>query len=515
MTTISMKKNKLLIILDGWGHSNNREANAILMAKTPNWDYLNATYPSTLISTSGNCVGLPEGQMGNSEVGHLTIGSGRVIEQDLTRIQKDIDSGNFASNPALTYALNSANQDNGAIHIIGMLSDGGVHSHQKHLHAMLGMTKQKDCKEVYLHLIADGRDTPPQSVATFVSELEEKINELGTGRIASIVGRFYAMDRDNRWERIEKAYNLLTAGKSEYTATSASIAIQEAYNRGEGDEFITPTAIGAPAIINNGDAVIFMNYRADRARELTQAIAIEEFAGFPRETILKTHFVCLAEYNKDFNLPCAYLPVTVNNTLGSYLSDQGFSQLRIAETEKYAHVTFFFNGGLESPMSGEKRKLIPSPNVTTYDLKPEMSAFELTDSLVDAIKSEQYDLIVCNFANTDMVGHSGKIEATIKAVEAVDGCLGIIHQACMENDFEMLITADHGNAEQMKNPNTNKPHTAHTNNPVPLIYVGNRDTSIAEPFTGTLADLAPTMLALMNVEPPKEMTGKCLLNIKQ
>ena len=513
MTTISMKKNKLLIILDGWGHSNNREANAILMAKTPNWDYLNATYPSTLISTSGNCVGLPEGQMGNSEVGHLTIGSGRVIEQDLTRIQKDIDSGDFVSNPVLSYALNSANQDNGAIHIIGLLSDGGVHSHQKHLHAMLDMTKQKGCKEVYLHLIADGRDTPPQSVATFVSELEEKINELGTGRIASIVGRFYAMDRDNRWERIEKAYNLLTAGKSEYTATSASIAIQEAYNRGEGDEFITPTAIGAPAIINNGDAVIFMNYRADRARELAQAIAIEEFAGFPRETILKTHFVCLTEYNKDFNLPCAYLPVTVNNTLGSYLSDQGFSQLRIAETEKYAHVTFFFNGGLEPSMPGEKRKLIPSPDVTTYDLKPEMSAFELTDSLVDAIKSEQYDLIVCNFANTDMVGHSGKIEATIKAVEAVDSCLGIIHRACMENNFETLITADHGNAEQMTNPNTSKPHTAHTNNPVPLIYVGNRDASIAEPFIGTLADLAPTMLALMDIEAPKEMTGKCLLNI--
>ena len=450
---------------------------------------------------------------GNSEVGHLTIGSGRVIEQDLTRIQKDIDSGDFVSNPALTYALNSANQDNGAIHIIGLLSDGGVHSHQKHLHAMLDMTKQKDCKEVYLHLIADGRDTPPQSVAMFVSELEEKINELGTGRIASIVGRFYAMDRDNRWERIEKAYNLLTAGKSEYTATSANLAIQEAYDRGESDEFITPTAIGAPAIINNGDAVIFMNYRADRARELTQAIAIEEFAGFPRETILKTHFVCLTEYNKDFNLPCAYLPVTVNNTLGSYLSDQGFSQLRIAETEKYAHVTFFFNGGLEPSMPGEKRKLIPSPDVTTYDLKPEMSAFELTDSLVDAIKSEQYDLIVCNFANTDMVGHSGKIEATIKAVEAVDSCLGIIHRACMENDFETLITADHGNAEQMTNPNTNKPHTAHTNNPVPLIYVGNRDASIAEPFIGTLADLAPTMLALMDIEAPKEMTGKCLLNI--
>ena len=508
-----MKKNKLLLILDGWGHSNSREDNAILMAKTPNWDYLIANYPNTLISTSGNCVGLPEGQMGNSEVGHLTIGSGRVIEQDLTRIQKDIDSGDFVSNPALTYALNSANQDNGAIHIIGLLSDGGVHSHQKHLYAMLDMTKQKDCKEVYLHLIADGRDTPPQSVATFVSELEEKINELGTGRIASIVGRFYAMDRDNRWERIEKAYNLLTAGKSEYIATSASIAIQEAYNRGEGDEFITPTAIGAPAIINNGDAVIFMNYRADRARELTQAIAIEEFAGFPRETILKTHFVCLTEYNKDFNLPCAYLPVTVNNTLGSYLSDQGFSQLRIAETEKYAHVTFFFNGGLEPSMPGEKRKLIPSPDVTTYDLKPEMSAFELTDSLVDAIKSEQYDLIVCNFANTDMVGHSGKIEATIKAVEAVDSCLGIIHRACMENDFETLITADHGNAEQMTNPNTNKPHTAHTNNPVPLIYMGNRDASIAEPFIGTLADLAPTMLALMDIEAPKEMTGKCLLNI--
>ena len=513
MTTSPMKKNKLLLILDGWGHSNDRENNAILMAKTPNWDSLIANYPNTLIGTSGNSVGLPDGQMGNSEVGHLTIGSGRTIEQDFTRIQKDIDSGTFVDNPALSYALNSANQGNGAVHIIGLLSDGGVHSHQKHIHAMLDMTKQKGSKEVYLHLITDGRDTPPQSAATFVSELEEKINELNTGRIASIVGRFYAMDRDNRWGRIEKAYNLLSAGKSEYTADSADIAIQMAYDRGESDEFIAPTAIGAPAIISNGDAVIFMNYRADRARELTQAIAIEEFAGFPRETILKTHFVCLTEYNKDFNLPCAYLPVTVNNTLGSYLSDQGFSQLRIAETEKYAHVTFFFNGGLEPSMPREKRKLIPSPDVTTYDLKPEMSAFELTDSLVDAIKSEQYDLIVCNFANTDMVGHSGKIEATIKAVEAVDSCLGIIHRACMENNFETLITADHGNAEQMTNPNTSKPHTAHTNNPVPLIYVGNRDASIAEPFIGTLADLAPTMLALMDIEAPKEMTGKCLLNI--
>jgi 2,3-bisphosphoglycerate-independent phosphoglycerate mutase len=514
MTTSPMKKNKLLLILDGWGHSNDRENNAILMAKTPNWDSLIANYPNTLIGTSGNSVGLPDGQMGNSEVGHLTIGSGRTIEQDFTRIQKDIDSGTFVDNPALSYALNSANQGNGAVHIIGLLSDGGVHSHQKHIHAMLDMTKQKGSKEVYLHLITDGRDTPPQSAATFVSELEEKINELNTGRIASIVGRFYAMDRDNRWGRIEKAYNLLSAGKSEYTADSADIAIQMAYDRGESDEFIAPTAIGAPAIISNGDAVIFMNYRADRARELTQSIAVEGFAGFPRETFLKTHFVCLAEYKKDFNLPCAYLPVTVNNTLGSYLSDQGFSQLRIAETEKYAHVTFFFNGGSEPLMPGEKRKLIPSPDVETYDLKPEMSAFELTGSLADAIKSKQYDLIVCNFANTDMVGHSGKIEATIKAVEAVDSCLGIIHQACMENGSEMLITADHGNAEQMTDPTTNKPHTAHTTNPVPLLYVSNRDASIAEPFVGTLADLAPTMLALMDIEPPKEMTGKCLLNIK-
>ncbi len=509
-----MKKNKLLIVLDGWGHSNNRKDNAILMAKTPSWDSLIANYPNTLISTSGNSVGLPEGQMGNSEVGHLTIGAGRIIEQDFTRIQKDIDSGGFIDNPALTNALNSANQENGAVHIIGLLSDGGVHSHQKHLHAMLDMTKQKGCKEVYFHLIADGRDTPPQSLATFVFELEEKIKELNTGRIASIVGRFYAMDRDNRWERIEKAYNLLTTGKSEYTAARADTAIQNAYDRGESDEFIIPTAIGSPAIIKNGDAVVFMNYRADRARELTQSIAIEDFDGFPRKALLKTHFVCLTEYKKDFNLPCAYLPVNVNNTLGSYLSDQGFSQLRIAETEKYAHVTFFFNGGLEAPMSGEKRKLIPSPNVTTYDLKPEMSAFELTDSLADAIKSKQYDLIVCNFANTDMVGHSGKIEATIKAVEVVDSCLGIIHQACMENNFEILITADHGNAEQMTSPNTSKPHTAHTTNPVPLIYVGNRDASLVESYVGSLADLAPTMLALMGIEPPKEMTGKCLLNIK-
>ena len=508
-----MKQNKLLLILDGWGYSDDSESNAIMLASTPNWDSLISNYPNTLISTSGKDVGLPDKQMGNSEVGHLTIGSGRTIEQDYTRIQNDKDNGLFEKNKTICSALDAANKTNNAVHVIGLLSDGGVHSHHKHIHAMLDMAKQKNCNEVYLHVIADGRDTPPKSVAMFASELEEKIKTLNLGSISSIAGRFYAMDRDNRWERVEQAYNLLITGRSEHAANNVQSAIQKAYDRGETDEFIAPTVIGEPANINNGDTVIFMNYRADRARELTESIAMQNFSGFSRESYTKTHYVCLTEYKKDFNLPCAYPPITINNTLGAYLSNRGMSELRIAERVKYAHVTFFFNGGLEPPMPGEKRKLIPSPNVTTYDLKPEMSAFELTDSLVDEIKSKQHDLIVCNFANTDMVGHSGNIEAAIKAVEAVDMCLGRIYEACMESDAEMLITADHGNAELMTNPVSNKPHTAHTNNPVPLLYVGDKSLSIVEPFVGSLADLAPTILRLMDIKVPKEMTGKCLVNI--
>jgi len=509
-----MKQTKLLIILDGWGYSEATENNAIAMANTPNWDYFINTCPHTLISTSGSSVGLPVGQMGNSEVGHLTIGSGRTIEQDFTRIQNDIDSGEFSKNASICAALNETRKNDKAVHIMGLLSNGGVHSHQNHIHAMLEMAHQKGCKKVFLHVFTDGRDTPPNSAGDFIAILEEKINTLKTGRIASVTGRFFAMDRDNRWERVSKAYRLLSNGKSERQADSALNAVKMAYNSGESDEFIAPTSVGESVTINEGDAVIFMNYRADRARELTRALTETEFTEFPRASHNRINFVCLTEYKEGFDLPCAYPPISINNTLGFYLSGLELTQLRIAETEKYAHVTFFFNGGAEAVLPGEDRKLIPSPSVETYDLKPEMSAFELTSALVAAVKSKKYNFIVCNFANTDMVGHSGNLGAAIKAVEAVDTCLGEIHKACEENGAEILITADHGNAEQMVNPKTNKSHTAHTTNPVPLVYVSHRKASIAAPLDGTLADLAPTILTLMDIEQPEEMTGKCLLAIK-
>ncbi|MCS5592582.1 MAG: 2,3-bisphosphoglycerate-independent phosphoglycerate mutase [Gammaproteobacteria bacterium] len=508
-----MKQTKLLIILDGWGHSENSENNAIALANTPIWDSLISQYPNTLIGTSGASVGLPDGQMGNSEVGHLTIGSGRIIEQNFTLIQNDIDSGVFEDNAALCSALNTANDNGKAVHIMGQLSDGGVHSHHAQILAMLEMASQKGCAEIYLHIFTDGRDTPPNSANEFVVDLEEKITELDTGRIASVVGRFYAMDRDNRWNRVEKAYNLLVNGKGEYSATSAAEAVEAAYERGENDEFIKPTTIGEAVTINEDDAVIFMNFRADRARELTRAITDANFSEFSRETFAPTHYVCLTEYKEAFNLPCAYPPQTINNTLGSYVSDLGMNQLRIAETEKYAHVTFFFNGGVETPLPGEDRTLIQSPDVATYDLQPEMSAPELTEALVSSINSGKYDLIICNYANTDMVGHSGKLSAAISAVEAIDACIGRVYEACQSTGAEMLITADHGNAEQMVNPKTNKMHTAHTNNPVPLLYVGGRDVTLIEPDTGTLAGLAPSLLELMGVEKPGEMTGQCLLTI--
>ncbi len=508
-----MKQTKLLIILDGWGHSEESENNAIALANTPVLDGFRKKYPHTLIGTSGASVGLPDGQMGNSEVGHLTIGSGRIIEQNYTLIQNEIDSGAFANNKALCSAINAANDNGKAVHILGQLSDGGVHSHHGQILAMLEMASQKGCHDIFLHIFTDGRDTPPNSANTFVAELEAKIAKLGKGRIASVVGRFYSMDRDNRWDRVAKAYDLLVNGKSEFSANTATTAIEQAYARGETDEFIKPTTVGKAATINEGDAVIFMNFRADRARELTQALTDVNFSSFSRETYSPIHFVCLTEYKEEFNLPCAYPPQAINNTLGSYVSDLGMNQLRIAETEKYAHVTFFFNGGVEAPLEGEDRRLIQSPDVATYDLKPEMSAPELTDALVEAIESGKYDLIICNYANTDMVGHSGKLAAAISAVEAVDACLGRVHRACQKTGAEMLITADHGNAEQMVNPKTKKTHTAHTSNPVPLIYVGERKVTLADHNVGSLAGLAPSLLKLMSLESPGEMTGQCLLTI--
>ena len=506
-----MQNTKLLLILDGWGYSSDTSNNAIALANTPNWDCFLENYPNTLIGTSGESVGLPDGQMGNSEVGHLTIGSGRIIEQDFTRIDNDIKSGEFFSNAVLCQALSAASQKDKAVHILGLLSDGGVHSHQDHIFAVLQLAKQRKCGKVYIHVFTDGRDTSPNSALNYVAELEAKILELGVGKIVSIVGRFYAMDRDYRWERISKAYELIAQGKAEHSSNSAKEAIQKSYDLGENDEFIAPTTVGAPVKVNQDDLIIFMNYRADRARQITLALTSPKFDEFTRDRFSPCNFVCLTEYKKDFNLECAYPPISVKNTLGDCISDLGFSQLRIAETEKYAHVTFFFNGGVEDILPGEDRKLIQSPHVKTYDLKPEMSAYELTDKLVSEIRNQKYKLIICNFANTDMVGHTGNLEAAIKAVEAVDSCLGKIYLVAKETETEVLITSDHGNVEQMLNSKTQKSHTAHTTNPVPLIYIGTKKNSLLGPHIGTLADLAPTLLSLMDIEQPKEMTGQNLL----
>ena len=506
-----MQNTKLLLILDGWGYSSDTSNNAIALANTPNWDCFLENYPNTLIGTSGESVGLPDGQMGNSEVGHLTIGSGRIIEQDFTRIDNDIKSGEFFSNAVLCQALSAASQKDKAVHILGLLSDGGVHSHQDHIFAVLQLAKQRKCGKVYIHVFTDGRDTPPNSALSYVAKLEAKILELGVGKIVSIVGRFYAMDRDYRWERISKAYELIAQGKAEHSSNSAKEAIQKSYDLGENDEFILPTTVGSPVKVNQDDLIIFMNYRADRARQITLALTSPKFDEFTRDRFSPCNFVCLTEYKKDFNLECAYPPISVKNTLGDCISDLGFSQLRIAETEKYAHVTFFFNGGVEDILPGEDRKLIQSPHVKTYDLKPEMSAYELTDKLVSEIRNQKYKLIICNFANTDMVGHTGNLEAAIKAVEAVDSCLGKIYLVAKETETEVLITSDHGNVEQMLNSKTQKNHTAHTTNPVPLIYIGTKKNSLLGPHIGTLADLAPTLLSLMDIEQPKEMTGQNLL----
>lgn len=506
-----MQNTKLLLILDGWGYSSDTSNNAIALANTPNWNCFLENYPNTLIGTSGESVGLPDGQMGNSEVGHLTIGSGRIIEQDFTRIDNDIKSGEFFSNAVLCQALSAASQKDKAVHILGLLSDGGVHSHQDHIFALLQLAKQRKCGKVYIHVFTDGRDTPPNSALNYVAELEAKILELGVGKIVSIVGRFYAMDRDYRWERISKAYELIAQGKAEHSSNSAKEAIQKSYDLGENDEFIAPTTVGSPVKVNQDDLIIFMNYRADRARQITLALTSPKFDEFTRDRFSPCNFVGLTEYKKDFNLECAYPPISVKNTLGDCISDLGFSQLRIAETEKYAHVTFFFNGGVEDILPGEDRKLIQSPHVKTYDLKPEMSAYELTDSLVAEIRNQKYKLIICNFANTDMVGHTGNLEAAIKAVEAVDSCLGKIYLVAKETETEVLITSDHGNVEQMLNSKTQKNHTAHTTNPVPLIYIGTKKNSLLGPHIGTLADLAPTLLSLMDIQQPKEMTGQNLL----
>lgn len=505
-----------LIILDGWGYRENPTANSIAAAKKPNWDQLWKNYAHTLISGSGRCVGLPDGQMGNSEVGHLTMGAGRVIHQDLTRIDLAIEDGSFFQNPVLLEALNKAKETGKAVHVLGLLSPGGVHSHEKHIQAVVKLAANLQVSSLYLHPFLDGRDTPPSSAMASLQALDATCKNFQCGKIASLIGRYYAMDRDKRWERVEKAYDLLTIGKADFSAQSAEKGLELAYARGETDEFVQATSIHSPnespITINDDDVVIFMNFRADRAREITQSLIDPDFHGFVRKKWPHLgDFVCLAEYDARFAAPIAFKTQPLTHLLAECISHAGLRQLRIAETEKYAHVTFFFNGGVEPPYLGEERILIPSPKVATYDLKPEMSAPELTDRLVDEIRSGQFDVIICNFANPDMVGHTGNFDAAVKAIETIDECLGKIVKALKEVGGEALITADHGNAECMFDSETNQPHTAHTSDPVPLIYVG-RDAKIVNQ-EGKLSDIAPTMLYLLGLSVPDEMTGKKLLEV--
>ena len=513
----SAKTPTALIILDGWGHREAPEDNAIANANTPVWDRLWRDAPHTLIASSGLDVGLPEGQMGNSEVGHMSLGSGRVVFQNITRIDQAIADGSFDTNPAFTGAIDNANAAGGDVHIMGLLSPGGVHSHENQIEAAIRLAAKRGANRVYLHAFLDGRDTPPRSASSSLQKFTKLFESLACGRIASIVGRYYAMDRDNRWERIEQAYRLLTQAKAPYCFDGAEHALEAAYERDENDEFVLPTSLRASgeelAVISDNDTVLFLNFRSDRARQLTHAILDTTFNHFQREVVpMLTDFVMTTEYAADIKTSCAFPPVAMENVLGDYLSHLGKTQLRIAETEKYAHVTFFFSGGREALFDGEERIMIPSPDVATYDLQPEMSAPELTDKLVEAIGSGKFDLIVCNYANGDMVGHTGVYSAAIKAVEALDKCLGRVEEALLATGGEALVTADHGNCEQMMDYASGQKHTQHTTEKVPLVYIGARHAKL-NPAGGRLADMAPTLLAMMDITAPAEMTGKNLIEL--
>lgn len=511
----SSRKPHVLIILDGFGHREATESNAIYAAHKPNWDHLLKTCPHGLVSGSGEDVGLPDGQMGNSEVGHMNLGAGRVVYQDFTRITKAIRDGDFFKNPIITDAVDAAVNAGKAVHIMGLLSEGGVHSHEDHLIAMVDLATQRHAKKVFVHAFLDGRDTPPKSALPSIEKMDAHVRAVGNGsRIASIIGRYYAMDRDNRWDRVEQAYQMLTAGEGVRRCASAKAALEDSYVDGITDEFVKASIIAAdsetPALIQDGDAVIFMNFRADRAREITRAFVDEAFDGFTRQQRPQlSRFVMLTEYAASIKAPVAYSPEKLTNTLGEYLASLGKTQLRIAETEKYAHVTFFFSGGREEPYAGEQRVLVPSPKVATYDLKPEMSAHEVTDALVAAIKSGDYDALICNYANGDMVGHTGVFDAAVKAVETLDGCIGRLVDAVKSMGGEMLITADHGNVEQMQDFESGQAHTAHTCELVPFVYVGTQAAHIKS--GGVLSDVAPTLLHLMKIPVPPEMTGQNLV----
>jgi len=506
------KKLTMLMILDGFGNNENENGNAVKMAKTPCINELMKKYSTAEIQTSGLSVGLPEGQMGNSEVGHTNIGAGRIVYQELTRITKSIEDGDFFTNAEFISAIENCKKNKSKLHIMGLISDGGVHSHIRHLFALLEMAKRRDFEDVYVHCFLDGRDTPPASAENYIVQLQEKIKEKGIGKIASISGRYYSMDRDNRWERIKKTYDALVNGIGERTIEVIP-AVERSYQKEVFDEFVEPIVVcneeGPVATISNNDSVIFFNFRPDRARQLTRTLVDEEFKEFKTKK-MKLYFVCFTNYDETIpNIHVAFKKEQLRNTFGEILSKNGLTQLRIAETEKYAHVTFFFNGGKEKKYKGEDRILVPSPKVETYDLKPEMSAIEVTEKVVDAINSEKYDCIILNYANPDMVGHTGNLNAAIEAVEVIDKCIKKVVKAINSKKGNLLITADHGNCEQMIDYKTGEPHTSHTTNPVPLILVTeNKNLKIK---TGKLADLAPTMLELMNIEKPKEMTGESLL----
>ena len=513
-----MQKNPiLLLILDGFGHSDKLENNAISNANTPNLDMLLKKYPNSLINASESHVGLPKGQMGNSEVGHLNIGAGRVISQDLERINTSIRSGIFYKNSVLEEIFKKLSLNNYALHIFGLLSDGGVHSHIDHFKAMVEFAKKKKVKKVYIHAFLDGRDTPPKSAEKFILTMEKNFKEIGVGELASISGRFYSMDRDNRWDRIKSTFDLVMHGKANFSANTALDALNDGYLRGETDEFLSPTSIDNSSSkngIDEGDSIIFMNFRSDRARQLTDAILNKEFEHFDRgELPRKFDYFTLTNYDKNQKkAKTIFEPIIVKDTLGQFLSNLGKTQLRIAETEKYPHVTFFFNGGEENKYKGEDRIMIPSPKVETYDLKPEMSAYEVTEKLETAIISQGYDVIICNYANSDMVGHTGNLEAATKAIEVLDECIGNIYHSILKVKGQMIITADHGNAEQMIDIVNNQKHTQHTTNLVPFIYVGKK-AKIKD--NGKLSDIAPTIICLMDQKPPSLMTGRNLIELDE
>jgi 2,3-bisphosphoglycerate-independent phosphoglycerate mutase len=508
---INMGKPLVLIILDGWGYNPNDEHNAINQANTPQWDEWWDNYPHTLLDASGCNVGLPDKQMGNSEVGHMHIGAGRTIAQDFTRINKEIDDGLFQLNPAVIDAIKDAKANKKAIHLMGLLSPGGVHSHEKHLFTLLQMIAAQNFHNTYVHAFLDGRDTPPQSAAASLERLQKVLEEYPAGEIKSITGRYYAMDRDNRWERIMPVYDLLTQSYAKQQANDPLTALNDYYQQGISDEFVPPTLIGQPQAMQDGDYVLFFNFRADRARQLSRALTDSDFTDFERDVIPDINLITMTQYAKNLDAHVAFPPPELRHTLGEVIASHGLSQLRLAETEKYAHVTFFFNGGNEHVFPNEDRILVPSPKVATYDLQPEMSAQLVTNALIDAIESSDYDVIICNYANADMVGHTGNFKATIQAIEALDNCFKRINQVVKKTGAELLFTADHGNAEYMYDENTGQAHTAHTCEPVPLLYVG-RNSHVTKDM-GSLIDLAPTLLSLLNIEVPSEMQGSVLIEI--